>query len=105
MLRRRGELTGVANVHAHRWRHNFAQLFHEWRPDGLVFTRPDGRPIRPDWLTHRFTALVAASGLPRYGARPAARRSHLCHRAAGTGAAGRGAHCPTLVLDALQAAA
>lgn len=34
-------------------------------------------------------------GCPRYGARPAARRSHLCHRAVGTGAAGRGVHRPT----------
>lgn len=25
---------------------------------------PDGRPIRPGWLTHRFTALVAERGLP-----------------------------------------
>jgi site-specific recombinase XerD len=31
MLRRRGELAGVANVHAHRWRHNFA---HEWKLAG-----------------------------------------------------------------------
>ncbi|MEU7909310.1 tyrosine-type recombinase/integrase [Actinoplanes sp. NPDC049118] len=31
MLRRRGEAAGVANVHAHRWRHNFA---HEWKLAG-----------------------------------------------------------------------
>lgn len=31
MLRRRGELAGVADVHAHRWRHNFA---HEWKLAG-----------------------------------------------------------------------
>ncbi|MBG0564894.1 tyrosine-type recombinase/integrase [Actinoplanes sp. NEAU-A11] len=31
MLRRRGELAGVAKVHAHRWRHNFA---HEWKLAG-----------------------------------------------------------------------
>ncbi|MFI1994901.1 tyrosine-type recombinase/integrase [Actinoplanes sp. NPDC020271] len=31
MLRRRGELAGVPNVHAHRWRHNFA---HEWKLAG-----------------------------------------------------------------------
>ncbi|MFF5290995.1 tyrosine-type recombinase/integrase [Paractinoplanes globisporus] len=30
---------------------------------GFVFARPDGRPIRPGWPTHRFTALVAAHGL------------------------------------------
>ncbi|WP_052311604.1 MULTISPECIES: hypothetical protein [unclassified Actinoplanes] len=31
MLRRRGALAGVATVHAHRWRHNFA---HEWKLAG-----------------------------------------------------------------------
>jgi integrase len=29
-----------------------------------VFAWPDGRPIRPGWLTHRFTALVTECGLP-----------------------------------------
>jgi integrase len=31
---------------------------------GFVFAWPDGRPIRPGWLTHRFTALVTEHGLP-----------------------------------------
>jgi integrase len=31
---------------------------------GFVFAWPDGRPIRPGWLTHRFTFLVAEHGLP-----------------------------------------
>jgi len=31
---------------------------------GFVFAWPDGRPIRPGWLTHRFTALVSENGLP-----------------------------------------
>jgi integrase len=31
MLRRRGGLAGVSDVHAHRWRHNFA---HEWKLAG-----------------------------------------------------------------------
>jgi integrase len=31
MLRRRGLRAGVADVHAHRWRHNFA---HEWKRAG-----------------------------------------------------------------------
>jgi len=26
---------------------------------GFVFAWPTGRPIRPGWLTHRFTALVS----------------------------------------------
>jgi integrase len=31
---------------------------------GWVFTWPDGRPLSPDWLSHRFRHLVAESGLP-----------------------------------------
>jgi integrase/recombinase XerC len=31
MLQRRGERCGVANLHAHRWRHTFA---HEWKLAG-----------------------------------------------------------------------
>ncbi|MDT4993136.1 MAG: hypothetical protein QOH97_3028 [Actinoplanes sp.] len=31
---------------------------------GFVFAWPDGRPIRPGWLSHRFTALVTECGLP-----------------------------------------
>jgi integrase len=31
---------------------------------GFVFSWPDRRPIRPGWLTHRFTALVTEHGLP-----------------------------------------
>jgi integrase len=34
------------------------------RPDGFVFTRPDGRPYSPGYLTHRFARLVADVGLP-----------------------------------------
>ncbi|GIM97822.1 tyrosine-type recombinase/integrase [Paractinoplanes toevensis] len=35
-----------------------------WRPGGPIFTTPDGRALRPDWLTHRFATLVTASGPP-----------------------------------------
>jgi len=35
-----------------------------WRGGDWIFTQADGRPIRPDWLTHRFTHLVTMSGLP-----------------------------------------
>lgn len=34
------------------------------QPD-LVFTRPDGQPIRADWLTKHFQALLATAGLPK----------------------------------------
>jgi len=33
-------------------------------PHGYLFTHPDGRPLRPDWLSHRFHALVRKLGLP-----------------------------------------
>ncbi|MEV6602121.1 site-specific integrase [Actinoplanes sp. NPDC051346] len=29
-----------------------------------LFTHPDGRPVRPDWLTHRFAELVEQLDLP-----------------------------------------
>ncbi|BCB79603.1 hypothetical protein GCM10022251_41530 [Phytohabitans flavus] len=55
-----------------------------WRPDGHVFTLADGRPVRPDWLSHRFHHLVAASGLPpvrfhdlRHGAATLALAAHV----------------------------
>jgi hypothetical protein len=54
----------VLRQHQHRQQLLFHNTDRPWRPDGLVFTRPDARAIRPDWLTHHFTALVAASGLP-----------------------------------------
>lgn len=35
-----------------------------WHSDDYVFTLADGRPVRPDWLTHRLHHLVATFGLP-----------------------------------------
>lgn len=35
-----------------------------WVESGQVFTMSDGRPVQPGYLTHRFGALVASSGLP-----------------------------------------
>lgn len=32
--------------------------------DGFVFTRPDGRPCRPDYLSRHFRQLSSATGLP-----------------------------------------
>lgn len=34
------------------------------KPAGLLFAHPDGRPIRPDWLTKRFRQLVRELDLP-----------------------------------------
>ncbi|GAA3473349.1 hypothetical protein GCM10018965_079020 [Nonomuraea roseola] len=54
---------------------------------GWVFTREDGQPIRPDYLTYRFRYLVAASGQrPAAGAAArlaARRRLHSVGRARG----------------------
>jgi integrase len=36
-----------------------------WADTGLVFTREDGTQFRPEYLTHLFSNLVRAAGLPR----------------------------------------
>lgn len=36
-----------------------------WGPGEWVFTNEIGQPIRPDWVTRRFSRLVAATALPR----------------------------------------
>jgi len=36
-----------------------------WIDNGLVFTREDGTPFRPEYLTHLFNRLVGLAGLPR----------------------------------------
>jgi integrase len=35
-----------------------------WADSGRVFTREDGTPLRPGWISHRFGALSARAGLP-----------------------------------------
>ncbi|WP_449061374.1 site-specific integrase [Planomonospora algeriensis] len=37
---------------------------HDRKTPEYVFTRSDGAPLRPDWLTHRFAHLVRESDLP-----------------------------------------
>jgi integrase len=37
---------------------------HQWIDTGHVFTRPDGAPLKPDYLSQRFRLLVRRSGLP-----------------------------------------
>ncbi|MGH8873896.1 MAG: tyrosine-type recombinase/integrase [Acidimicrobiia bacterium] len=36
-----------------------------WADTGFVFTREDGSPLRPDWLTKRFARLSVQAGLSR----------------------------------------
>jgi integrase len=56
----------VAILTAHRQRQQRLYAEHGTVADeqGFVFGWPDGRPLRPGWLTHRFTALVTECGLP-----------------------------------------
>jgi integrase len=35
-----------------------------WHDSGLVFTREDGQPLRPEYITRYFQRLAAAAGLP-----------------------------------------
>ena len=65
MLRRRGLRAGVANVHAHRWRHNFA---HEWK---LASGDTGDLMLVLGW---------SSDDMPRrYGASAAAERAQLTH--------------------------
>jgi integrase len=54
-----------------------------WRAGQAMFTYADGRPIRPEYLTHRFRQLTRQLGLPpvrlhdlRHGAATLALASH-----------------------------
>lgn len=65
MLRRRGALAGVENVHAHRWRHSFA---HEWK---LAGGDTGDLMLVLGW---------SSEDMPRrYGALAAAERAQLTH--------------------------
>ena len=35
-----------------------------WTDSGRVFTREDGTPLRPGWISERFGALIARADLP-----------------------------------------
>ncbi|GAA4351808.1 site-specific integrase [Angustibacter luteus] len=35
-----------------------------WKEHGLVFTQPDGRPLRPEFVTKHFKVLAKRAGLP-----------------------------------------
>jgi integrase len=48
--------------HRRSRRHRFAGTGRN--PHGYLFTHADGRPLRPDWLSHQFRVLVRKLGLP-----------------------------------------
>ena len=35
-----------------------------WTASGLVFTREDGRWLRPDWVSHEFQRMISVAGVP-----------------------------------------
>ncbi|TQS42777.1 tyrosine-type recombinase/integrase [Cryptosporangium phraense] len=54
----------VLRAHADRQRFERRAAGAEWTDTGYVFTRRDGQPLSPSYLTHRFAQLVADTGLP-----------------------------------------
>ncbi len=57
----------VAVLRSHRQRQTNERLLMgtAYQDQDLVFTRPDGRPIHPEYVSRRFSRLVAGSELPR----------------------------------------
>jgi integrase len=57
----------VRELKAHRRRQAQERLLmgEAYQDNGLVFCRPDGRPIDPVWFTKHFQHLLAKAGLPR----------------------------------------
>jgi integrase len=57
----------VAVLRAHRARQNAERLAFgpQWPDAGLVFTREDGEPVRPDSVSQKFERLVQTLSLPR----------------------------------------
>jgi integrase len=54
-------------LRAHRARQNAERLAfgRQWPDAGLVFTREDGEPVRPDSVSQKFERLVQTLSLPR----------------------------------------
>ncbi|MGI5180116.1 tyrosine-type recombinase/integrase [Dactylosporangium sp. CA-152071] len=50
--------------HANRQRLERTAAGRHWHDTGYVFTRPDGRPLHPDYLTYRFHRLCQTAELP-----------------------------------------
>lgn len=80
------DTTTIQVLRRHRDRQRFLckGAGRSWEVGGYVFARPDGRPIRPDWLTHVFAQLAAEAGLPpvrlhglRHGAATLALSAHV----------------------------
>jgi integrase len=54
----------VLHAHRQRQRRLYGGCGRVWRESGYVFTRPDGQPYHPNYLTHRLQYLIKRCGLP-----------------------------------------
>ncbi|WP_344501120.1 tyrosine-type recombinase/integrase [Dactylosporangium maewongense] len=54
----------VLREHARRQRLERLAAGRGWQGTGYVFTRPDGRPLHPNYVTHRFCRLRSTTDLP-----------------------------------------
>jgi integrase len=54
----------VLREHARRQRLERLTAGRKWQDTGYVFTRTDGRPLHPNYLTHRFHRLCGLAELP-----------------------------------------
>ena len=69
-----GGLAFLNSIHSTPFHHRFSAGFwgfsyHPagpgWEETGLLFTWDDGTPLRPDYVSRRFSQLVKLSGLPK----------------------------------------
>ncbi len=54
----------VLRAHLRRQRATYLVTGRLWHEFGYVFTRPDGQPYHPNYLTHRLPYLIEREGLP-----------------------------------------
>ena len=59
-----GETVDILRLHQKRQEERKQELGEAWIDSGKVFTRGDGSPLRPSWISDRFAVLSAAAGLP-----------------------------------------
>jgi integrase len=57
----------VLQAWQHRQERECAAAGDSWIDSGKVFTDPDGNPVRPDWISQRFDALIDKYGAIRKG--------------------------------------
>lgn len=59
-----GETAELLWIHKGRQEYRRQRLGGAWIESGRVYTKPDGSPLRPSWISERFPQLYRAAGLP-----------------------------------------